>query len=695
MALATLSIDLVAKLANFERDMGLAVRVAEKNSLQISKAFGNIKTTLVGLGALASTGFLTGFVKSSIDAQDALNDMSERVGIAVEELSKLKYAAQLSDLDIGTLQQGLGKLSKAMVDASNGTGQARNAFSAMGVSVKNTDGSLKSNYELLNELADGFASYEDGAKKSALAIEIFGKSGAELIPLLNQGSQGLKEMGNELALLGGVVTTEAAKNAGLFNDNLDRLAVVGGSAGKAIANQIIPYINQLATEFMVARANGLGFMDMLSMGLRSTDYENQLRQINDEINMVNKAWAFPIGPTRDERLASLEKQKKAVIDLQTILMKDQVFGPEKPKTPKDSAPISLDLDKAAKDSENYAKGLGRARDANDKFIASMQAMAAKDQLNIDSAFMTDPQKKLAEDMIAINKDFLDTQAEVTKQYVESRLKLKDYNEQAAILAGSYEYAIEVANQAKEAQDQLNNSWEYGAAKALNAYGNDVMNISKQVGSAFNQVAKGMEDSIVQFVMTGTSSFSNLANSMIADMVRIMVQQKITGPLAQAGASFFSGLFSSGSGMNASLPQGGGTFSSPAFQITQAKGGAWLDGIQEFAKGGSFSNSVVSSPTLFKFAKGTGLMGEAGPEAIMPLRRNSRGELGISGSGGGVNIVINNQAAPDGYEAVASAKQNDAGMNIEVMVRKAVSSDLSANGPMAQQMSNVFGLRRSI
>ena len=129
----------------------------------------------------------------------------------------------------------------------------------------------------------------------------------------------------------------------------------------------------------------------------------------------------------------------------------------------------------------------------------------------------------------------------------------------------------------------------------------------------------------------------------------------------------------------------------------ANGGAFNGGVQAFAKGGAFTNSIVNSPTLFKFAKGTGLMGEAGPEGILPLRRNSSGQLGViaSGGGGGVNINIVNQASGDGYKAIATAKKNEYGFDIDIVVAKVISDHLQNNGPISQKFSNTFGMQRVI
>jgi len=679
-SLGGLVVSLTAETAQFTSALNRASYTAEKNFRDISSF---AKTAASSLAALYGVGSVAGFIKQQIDLADSTGKMAQKVGISVEELSKLQYAAKLADVDASQLQTGLVKLSKGMVETANGTGQARNAFSALGINVKNADGSLKGSGDVLTEVAGKFAQYEDGANKTALAVQLFGKSGADLIPLLNAGSEGIRQSADELERFGGVITSAAAKNAELFNDNLSRLATVGSALGKSIANDVMPYLNQLSTEFLVARSNGLGFMDMLAMGMRSTDYAKQLVEIEDQINSVNKAWAFPIGPSRDERLENLEKQKKTIIDLQTIMMKDRLAGPEKPTdTPNKKAPFSIDLEKLERDAdkakkeaeklaENYAKGFGRAQDANDKFIASIREMSQKAQLEFDAAFMTEPQKKFAQDMISINKSFLDTQAEVTKQYSEGKLKLTDYNDQAAILAGNYQFAAAEASRLKDEQEALNKSWEYGATKALNSYSNDVTNISRQVGDSFSRGIKGMEDSLVSFVTTGKGNFNDLADSMIADMVRIMIQQSITAPLAQAGASFFGGL------MNPSY--GSGT-----------EGSANFIGPMPSYDGGGYTGSG---------ARSGGRDGKGGFLALLHpnesvVDHTKGGLLGgrSEGSGGGnvtVNVVNNSSAQATTQETTDSMGNRQ----IEVLIANLVNKTI-ATGRADQAMKSAYGLRRA-
>jgi len=542
-SLGSLVVSLTAETAQFTAALSKASYTAEKNFKQISSF---AKTAAGSLAALYGASSAAGFIKTQIDLADATGKMAQKVGLSVEELSKLQYAAKLADVDAGQLQGGLVRLSKGMIEAANNTGTARNAFAAMGISIKNTDGTLKSSGQVLDEVANKFAGYEDSATKTALAVQLFGRAGADLIPLLNAGASGIKEAGDELERFGAVISTNAAKNAELFNDNLTRLSTVGSALGKSIANDILPYLNRLTSEFLVARANGLGFMDMLAMGLRSTDYDEQLKAIEKEIVNVRNAWAFPLGASRDERLASLEKQKKTLIDLQTLLNKDKLMNPPVPKPEgTKNAPVPVDLAEIEKQAKEYAKGLGRAQDANSKFSASIAEMSAKAKLDIAGMFMTDAEKKQQADLITITKTFLDTQSEITKQYEEGRLKLKDYNEQAAILAGGYENAVAQANENYETQERLNSSYEYGAAVALAKYSNESRNLANLSNGLVTSSLRSVEDGLFNMIsgsQTAAQAFSSMVTSILADIAKLMIRQAIVAPIVGALTSGFTAGF---------------------------------------------------------------------------------------------------------------------------------------------------------
>lgn len=194
------------------------------------------------LGILAVAGATTAAIagliavgRSAINGADNFAKMSQRVGVSVEVLSSLSHAAALSDVSLENLSTGMGFLNRAMNEFARGSeNDATKALRQLGVSVVDTSGVLRSNIEVLGDVADRLASMGDGAQKSALAMEIFGRGGAAMIPMLNAGREGLERMAAEADRLGITISTETARAAEEFNDNLTRL----GAAMQGLVNRI-------------------------------------------------------------------------------------------------------------------------------------------------------------------------------------------------------------------------------------------------------------------------------------------------------------------------------------------------------------------------------------------------------------------------------------------------------------------------
>lgn len=216
---------------------------------------------------------------------------------------------------------------------------------------------------------------------------------------------------------------------------------------------------------------------------------------------------------------------------------------------------------------------------------------------------------------------------------------------------------------------------------------------------FTQAFKSMEDAIVEFTKTGKLSFSSMIESFLEGLLRYELQQQqmmlfqsMGGARGLAGAAITFGqtLFDTNKAGNAMFDAGLNQ------AAPNAKGAAYDYGIQAFAKGGMFTNSIVDSPTLFKFAKGTGLMGEAGPEAIMPLTRDGSGNLGVRAQGGGANVdvVVNNY----GSEKATTKETTDSRGNrrIEVVIGDMVAQEVSRTGSATQNaFSSTYGTRPAL
>lgn len=206
----------------------------------------SVNGVLANLGVAVSVAGLTAMVKSAIDTGDALDEMSQRVGVSVETLSVWKPAAEQSGVSGESFEKGLRKLSTTMLEAATGSEDAARGFSAVGIEFKNQDGTLRATDQVLLDLAERFKAMPDGAEKTALAVQLFGKSGAELIPFLNQGRDGINELAAEMQALGVQMSSETAAQAGNFNDALDKLKLATTSIGNQIIASLLPALNDMA-----------------------------------------------------------------------------------------------------------------------------------------------------------------------------------------------------------------------------------------------------------------------------------------------------------------------------------------------------------------------------------------------------------------------------------------------------------------
>lgn len=208
----------------------------------------------------------------------------------------------------------------------------------------------------------------------------------------------------------------------------------------------------------------------------------------------------------------------------------------------------------------------------------------------------------------------------------------------------------------------------GINNYIESSGTLAQNVAKNITLVFNT----LEDTLVDFVRTGTFEFKKFTQAVLEDLTRIIIRAAIIRPLA-------NGLLGGVMNQQAS----GGTDAYGHYQA-QAKGGAWDGGVQKFAKGG-----IVSSPTTFGMKSGTGLMGEAGPEAIIPLKRGANGELGVQGAGAVTVNVINNSGA----QATTSETEGPNGERIiQVMIEGKV-KEMFGRGSMDKTMTNLYGIQR--
>jgi lambda family phage tail tape measure protein len=224
----------------------------------------------------------------------------------------------------------------------------------------------------------------------------------------------------------------------------------------------------------------------------------------------------------------------------------------------------------------------------------------------------------------------------------------------------YEWYVARRNEILKDTYEKEKSWQDGILDGMNNYADSVMNVYSSVENTAKTALDSMSDTFVEFCATGSADFSDMAQSIIKDIMKIYIQSQITGPLAKGLGSLLSGLFSSG-GSVVSNAHGNVFPASPSLS--------------------AYSNSIVSKPTTFAFAKGAGLMGEAGYEGILPLKRMPNSNLGVE-----AEIQHSNQTKPVNIELnitnesgqPVAAQETGRRMNMEKMIMDIVLTRVGNN-----------------
>ena len=256
-------------------------------------------STLTAFGGALSLGALVAQVKSVADLQDRFGKLAQQTGIGVQSLTELDYAAKLSDVSTEDLSTGVTRLTSKMGDVAQGSKEAAAVFDSLGVKVKNNDGTLRSSEEVLKDIAQRFSEFADGSTKTAYAVELFGRSGAKLIPLLNSGRDGLAEMADEARALGVVFDEKAAKSAERFNDNLTRLGQAAQGLKIELLQGLIPPLYEITQRFIEARAAGIDFIDSLDIAANIKGFgtldekiaDVQLKAVEKQVNASSAFWS--------------------------------------------------------------------------------------------------------------------------------------------------------------------------------------------------------------------------------------------------------------------------------------------------------------------------------------------------------------------------------------------------------------------
>lgn len=211
--------ELRQKIKNTNKELDEASKKADKTGLSFEKMGSMLKkaTTLAATGMI---GLFT-YAQKMASAADDINTLAKQTGLSTDQIQKFQYASELIDVDIEVLTGSMAKLVRNMSSAKDGTGQAYEAFQALGISIQDSSGNLRNNQDVFNEAVEALSKIEEETQRDAYAMAIFGRSAQELNPLILGGTQQLKEFGDELERNGLILSQSELDKLNEFNDKID------------------------------------------------------------------------------------------------------------------------------------------------------------------------------------------------------------------------------------------------------------------------------------------------------------------------------------------------------------------------------------------------------------------------------------------------------------------------------------------
>lgn len=641
------------------------LRQAESGLKRFQAQTAKIGKTLsvVGAGISVIGAGLAAGLRQGINAADDMGDMAEKLGIPVETLSKLAYAAEVSGTSVEALGTGFKKLSEKMVDAAGGSKAAGALFKQLGVSVVDAAGNLRDSEAVMQDVAEAFAQMPEGAAKSALALDLFGKSGLDMLPFLNKGRDGIRKMTEEAAALGLVISKETADAAGDFNDNLVRIQRAGEGLFLQLSAELAPVLRDISD----ALINVAKSFAELSPEMRSFAAKAALAVAVGGPLLIGLGGAV----LAISGLAKAFGLLAAALAVNPILL---VIGAIAAGAvliwwnwdwlkEKMIAIWQAISDKASEVWEGIQSAVGKAIDYvqakwND-FVASIVAALEKvretgkaiadafaigrEEMNSGSGYQGmggagsefDPTgqgggmfggsgssgsrasgtaigKALADGMadgfaagMAARAGDIAATAQIPAQITRDQMGVQS---PSRVFRGIGQFLSEGLSlgikdglpQVKGAMDEVGKSLTEGA-NSLQAATEDL---------------RGTFKGLFRDIVTGSASGKDAIASLAAKLSEMLADSAFDSLFGKSG--IFGGLF-------------GGLANALGF----AKGGVFQGGrVTAFAKGG-----VVNGATAFAMRGGLGVMGEAGPEAIFPLTKGPGGRLGVQATGGGGSLAV--------------------------------------------------------
>lgn len=552
-----------------------------------SAAFRSVKSNIEGVASSASDlvgkiGLVTSALaaigvgsslRNLINTADKLDELSARTKIAASTLSALTNTAQTAGVGQDEFAGSIIRLNKSIAESLSGVNDQSQAFENLGISVKDSEGNIRPTVEILGDLADAFSGAGDNAIKTQYAMALFGKSGANLLEFLEKGRDGIQEFG-------ATIDDDFAAQAASFNDSIDLMGKKTEGFLKEKLSPVLAFINrQFAEVERIAKIEsvgaGRGFVNPVAPPVQNpernlfkpiitktpakktekTEAEKELEKISQAYQQVS---------SQIEKLA-FDEDKFLLIQFQRITNDETAIAQYEQLLASRRKLLNLDreLEEAGKTADKLSDDALKKR---------------KEEL--------ENEKRLKEEAAKKNEEILSS---AKRLYEETRTPLESFNIEMTrlddLLAKGYISWDVYSRATLDALDSLDLFKEEGKdtfedlKDAINGWGNEFTSV------------------LTQATMTGKLSFSDLANSVIRDLIRMQIQSAITTPLVNMGKDFL------GINVDGARAMGGPVTSGKSYlvgengpEIFTPSGSGAITANNQIASGGVTVNQVINVST---------------------------------------------------------------------------------------------------
>ena len=452
----------------------VVITAEDRASAALRSLRGNVDTAVAAFsrlsaaGAALGAGALIGGLRSLVGEIDDLDEAAQGVGLTAVQLANLRQAAGEAGVGAEALDGALTRLNVRVGDAVSGNAEAVRLFGALGVSFKTASGEARPANDVLREVAAVFAQLPDGASKSALAVELFGKSGAKLVPLLNQGADGLERFSG--------LTDETVREAARLQSEVDKLTATWQRLKFELASGVVPVLNDTIGVF-----RQLDFRRIFTAGTPGQivqEYARQVESLAGKQLQLREALKLGEGAYSNEGRAAL---RSAEAILANARAKEE--NTRANKRNKDSS-LGGVFDAEFRDAQRIRANRQRLQEEVDEDNRRAQQERAQ---RVDDLFGRSEARRLAEDVALLDEEFFS----------------------GRVTVGDYDAALERVF-GRQSQDRIKQTKD--AAEQVSLV------FASSIGSFIESGGRG-----------GVRSFFD---ALTQDLVKLTTQLLITQPLAQ-------------------------------------------------------------------------------------------------------------------------------------------------------------------